>query len=671
MTIKRHWKKLLIAACAAILLILICAAAVPGAAASAASDDMSSYSISSYDITCTLNEDCTADVSEVITMSYYSGRFSRTITADGKTRIKDVRLYRETEDDEGEAVYTETKYSVTAQNRRTVTVKAKSEGGNGTETFMVTYRLTNLSLTKNKSDDTLYIINVGAGWSSSITASRISFTLNLPGGFHADSSSIFHGTWENPDTSASFQGTDEGVTTPGFGMCSLYYDEDTNSIYYEPTSNLKAGTGVSFWLLFDKGVLSSRVSTDFIQWLIPLLAGLALLAGILAIRFTVYKDREIFSLSKLRGLIGGKGNTHINAVASGDSGGITLPAAAEDGRTENPSPYSAPSVSSDPLTCRRVLERKIEDRDVVSLLFYWAQRGYIKISTKTASNPVLIKCTDGLPDECPDTWKNLYDKIFERNDRVGIKSVGKYIYPKLAAVREDANSKRETGYSKNPIIIGCVFAFLASLCVAVFPVFMPAAMSSHAMNPLYLVTMIPALLIFVFFSAIFVTRQRNSKNATTTFTVLACIYSVACIVLYCVFVPSGLFGVAGKIITSVLMLATVCVSSTMILRSDEYSGKLDDVKAVREFILNAPRGTIEKSFEKDQYLYYELLPYALLLRIGIPWSDKFRGYTMPAPAWLVQDEQKVRFAQIRDTIKNTYDVIMAQVVTSNVKGKKR
>ncbi|MCD8206596.1 MAG: DUF2207 domain-containing protein [Bacteroidales bacterium] len=650
MTTGKHRKKLIMAALAVVLLVVLCAA-VPKSTAYAADNDMSAYYVSSYDIICTLNEDCTADVTEVISMTYYSGRFTRTITADGKTRIRDVKLYTAAEDDEGETVYAEAKYSVTSENKRTVKVKAKSERASGTETFVVTYRLTNLSLTKNKSSDTLFLINVGSGWDTNISAGAISLTLRLPDGFRVSDSAIFHGTWDSPDTSAEFRDADGEYKNRTFGMCSPYYDEDTNSIYYEPTSKLNAGTGVSFWLLFDKGVLSSRVSTDFIQWLIPLLVGLALLAGVLAVRFTVYKDREIFSLSKLRGLFGGKKEIPGNTADSGDG--------------------DSPEMSLDPLTYRRVLERKIEDRDVVSLFFHWAELGYIGISVKNASNPMLIKNVDRLPETCPDSWREMYDKLFERTDRVSIKSASKYIYPQIAAVREEANGKRETGYAKKPILIGCVFAFAASLCAALYPLLMPAMLSSHAMNPLYLVTMVPALLIFVFFAAIYVTRQRNTRNATIAFTTLASVYSVACVVLYCVFVPSGILGMAGKIITALLTLATVAASATMVIRSDEYGRKLGEVRTVRNFILNATPGTIEKSFEENPYLYYEYLPYALLLRIGIPWSDKFRGYTMPYPVWLDQSGQKARFAQIRDTIKSTYDAILEQTVTANTKTKKK
>ncbi|MCD8207253.1 MAG: DUF2207 domain-containing protein, partial [Bacteroidales bacterium] len=229
----------------------------------------------------------------------------------------------------------------------------------------------------------------------------------------------------------------------------------------------------------------------------------------------------------------------------------------------------------------------------------------------------------------------------------------------------------ETGFSKKSIYVGCLFAVLAALFISFLPVFVPMRVSSHAFAPIYFVTIIPALLIFAFFAAIYATRHRNGKKLTVTFTAIASVYSIACVVLYCIFVPSGSFGLAPKIIASIITLAAEMFAASFVMRSDEYNEKLREVAEVREFILGTPRADMERILEKDPYVYYEFLPYALLLRIGIPWSDKFRGLTLSTPSWLVADENRLRFAAIRDTIKNTYDAILAQTVKPVTTNKKR
>ena len=91
-------------------------------------------------------------------------------------------------------------------------------------------------------------------------------------------------------------------------------------------------------------------------------------------------------------------------------------------KKENIVPVVNFSTEKDPLYVGLVIDGKTNREDLTSLIFYWANKGYIRLNLENEDDPILLK-DKNLPDGTPDYESILFDGIFSRGDEVAVSSL--------------------------------------------------------------------------------------------------------------------------------------------------------------------------------------------------------------------------------------------------------
>ncbi|MDE7301224.1 MAG: DUF2207 domain-containing protein, partial [Clostridia bacterium] len=221
-----------------------------------------------------------------------------------------------------------------------------------------------------------------------------SVTLNLPDGMIKDTIKCYVGRLGTTNTVSDYTVSGNTIT----------YSKD-----YLPKYN-----GVGFDIEFEDGVLSTK--TDMTPFWVAIVA-CVLLAALFAVKLVVFNKQTLTPI--------------INTQAPNDM---------------------------DPLIMGKLIDNKVDNSDVTSLIYYWANKGYLKIDMQNESDPMLLRMVVNLPDNAPDYQKQMYFDLFRSGDMVRISSLTNRFYTTVEKVTRTVNSRVKDLYDKKSATVSILFA---------------------------------------------------------------------------------------------------------------------------------------------------------------------------------------------------------------------
>ena len=133
---------------------------------------------------------------------------------------------------------------------------------------------------------------------------------------------------------------------------------------------------------------------------------------------------------------------------------------------------------------------------------------------------------------------------------------------------------------------------------------------------------------------------------------------------YALLLPSAIMRLASKIIVCAASFVCIIFSVTIISRSDAYTSYLNQIIGFRNFIIYAEKDRLEALLADNPYLYYDILPYALVLNVSDIWEDKFKGLEIEPPQWVVSPADTIiTFALLNAAIRTSSGAITAKMAT--------
>ena len=78
----------------------------------------------------------------------------------------------------------------------------------------------------------------------------------------------------------------------------------------------------------------------------------------------------------------------------------------------------------------KLIDNKIDNEDITSLIYYWADKGYLKINLDNKINPTIIRTVKLLPEGTPLYEQTLFYGMFGANDAVRVTDL-RYKYYKI------------------------------------------------------------------------------------------------------------------------------------------------------------------------------------------------------------------------------------------------
>lgn len=310
--------------------------------------------------------------------------------------------------------------------------------------------------------------------------------------------------------------------------------------------------------------------------------------------------------------------------------------------------HSAPD-DMDPLVMGKLIDNKADKSDVTSLIYYWANRGYIKINMpeekKAESGDIeLIQIRKCLPEGSPSYQVRMYERLFKSGELVKISDLANVFYSTVESVTKEVNSKNSKLYSGKSMAFAVLFALIGGLVMALTPMILAlTTISAKLFLVLPLFMLVPALVIFALTLTVRYFRLKFKKSKLILCYVGVALLAAVFSVIYVLLLPSYYVEVAPKILLCVVGFTTVMLSAFIVSRTDEYVEKLNQIVGFRDFIMLTEKDKLEMMLEENPELYYQVLPYAIVLGVSDIWENKFAALTIAPPSWTTRSYSDTMF----------------------------
>lgn len=535
------------------------------------------YAFIGYDLTYDVAENRKISVTEIMTVNF-TGRdstgFIRDIPVNAGEQVRNVRVKKlETGEEKSAVYYVDHLSGEDGTDFLSVDIGDSSHKFGLTETYILKYDYCLTKAQENKAIgdgyDYLSLNTVPAAHDGIFY--NVNVTVNLPQGFKA--------AYYYSGKAGGGSGQKLEAKALDGGLSQLYMSFDM----------LGANEGVTFDIRMEQGSLS--VFFDFTPyWFAIALAALIALMALIKVMF-FHKD-------------------------------ILAPVVN----------FEAPD-NMDPLIMGKLIDNKVNSEDVTALIFYWADKGYVKINLDDKDDPTIIRIKN-LPATAEPYEQVVFAGLFRNSDSVRPSQLKYNFYSTFERATAMVNDKNRGLFKSSSIGVSILFALIAGIIMGLAPMLMGMITVSHKLVYfLSFISLLPALVLYGFTETLAYNRYKYRGKKKAVFLGLTVLAVAALTALYTLLIPDMLLTVPAKIAISGLGFVAVAAAVMLISRTPEYNKKLGDIIGFRNFILYAEKDRLEKLIESDPQFYYHILPYAQVLGVSGVWENKFKDLAVPPPAW--------------------------------------
>ncbi|MCX7615646.1 MAG: DUF2207 domain-containing protein [Clostridiales bacterium] len=284
-----------------------------------------------------------------------------------------------------------------------------------------------------------------------------------------------------------------------------------------------------------------------------------------------------------------------------------------------------------------IIDSSADEKDVVSLILYWASKGYLSID-RTSKEDFLLTKNMELSEDAHNFEKHMFRKLFEGRDRVFLSQLKENFYTVIDTTKDliaDHYSTKENRlYSPGSRALGWSIRLLsyllvwASLFVTTYDMTYAAGVSMIGAFIGTGIVILPSL--FMGRTLKFWQSMRRVKRSATLIAVS--IFMVVVLLVYIAYMTIQKMGMAGFVIAIIFVLMNILgiFMSKRTKRGSELLGKLLGFK---NFIERAEKSRIERLVEENPSYFYDVMPFAYVLGVTDKWAKNFEGIAIRPPEW--------------------------------------
>jgi len=427
---------------------------------------------------------------------------------------------------------------------------------------------------KVNSQDFVYYDLVGTEWDCNVQ--DVSFAVTLPGGFDPEKIWFFTGSYGSTEKAA------------------VQYSVNGNTISGSLDGVLEPGEGLTLQIDLPEGYFDVPPAFPWNEVLI-----------VLALIFTI--------ISLLLFLLFGR-----------------------DGRLVTPVEFYAPEGITS-AEAGYIIDTMSDDKDVVSLVLYWASQGYLSIDRVGEKDFELTKQKD-LQSDAYSYEKHMFEQLFYNRNSVKISQLKKTFYTTIDTTKEllaDHYATKENRlYSTNSKAFGSLIRFLMGLLVG----FSAAVASYEATYSIaFAAVMAVICMVLVILSFAILRRTilrwraiRVAKRSAMLF--IGIIIVLLVMVGYMVYMTVQGMTMVGMAIAAMTLL-TGGISLFMRKRTKRGNELLGRLLGFKNFLERAEKDHIERLVEENPAYFYNVMPYAYVLGVTDKWAKNFEGMALRPPDW--------------------------------------
>ncbi|WP_372712807.1 DUF2207 domain-containing protein [Ilyobacter sp.] len=314
-----------------------------------------------------------------------------------------------------------------------------------------------------------------------------------------------------------------------------------------------------------------------------------------------------------------------------------------------------PPENITPAEAGYIIDGTVDTKDVTSLLFYWAEKGYIEIVEEdthgliemlTGKDYTFIKLKDRK--DAPYYETMMFQELFYKygdGNQVKLSALRNNFYKITNKVKSIIKKhkvlKTQTLYtdaSKN------LSALMKGL--AILPVFLEGYTRFYTLTgDLYIGLPFAGAFSLIIFGVTekivkliinFEVKREDMKLrfSRTLMNIIPFIIIVSVFFhIFTMMTFRGIFNIADIILKTVIFLISFILAEFTLKRTDYSTEILGKLKGFRNFLIHAEKSRLETLIKKNPQYYYNILPYAIVLGVTNVWADKFDGMASKPPRW--------------------------------------
>lgn len=307
-----------------------------------------------------------------------------------------------------------------------------------------------------------------------------------------------------------------------------------------------------------------------------------------------------------------------------------------------PSVQYQPPQGIDSASVGYIIDGAVEDRDVLSLIIYWADQGFLMIEEEKKGKLRLHRVRP-LPADAPDYAQTMFQALFKKGDVCKIEKLSGKFYDTIAAVKvqvkrcfqgERALYTKSSRLARKAAGLLCALPFGGSILLTGM-----TSYTSMGQGIVYMVCYISFLAgaCIVCYGV----DSWHSKSAPRRERLMAVGAALVCMGL------AGNGGVylqrvrEGEAFSYIALYGIVCaVSVGMVLLTAfmnkrtqacvEWMGRL---LGLRDFIETAELDRLQALAEETPQLFYHILPYAYVMGLSDVFASRLKGLALETPQW--------------------------------------
>lgn len=300
-----------------------------------------------------------------------------------------------------------------------------------------------------------------------------------------------------------------------------------------------------------------------------------------------------------------------------------------------------PPKGMNPAEAGYVIDNDLSVKDMTALLFYWADKGYLKIRNIDSSYSFeKIQAPDS---SAPMYEQHLFERMFAHGKKgiVGKEDLKYTFYMDIRDARKELLQGFQGEYALRSQKVEALRKLL--MLLSLVPLFLLNALAHYEIygDMLTAVLMSVGLLPILAPVMILLMLYRNykkgamAKGAMVAVTIILGGFTL-------MISPILLLGTTASAPYTVLGIALTLVAYCMscgIHKDSAYRQRLlSQLLGFRDFIKTVEKERLELLLKDDPEYYYHVLPYAQVLHVSDIWEHKFHDITLQAPQWYDSSE---------------------------------
>ena len=314
------------------------------------------------------------------------------------------------------------------------------------------------------------------------------------------------------------------------------------------------------------------------------------------------------------------------------------------GRDEKiiPSIQYQPPEGMDSAVVGYVLDGSVDDKDVISLILYWADKGYLKMKEKGQKDMEFIKLKD-IPDSEPRYQKTMFEALFKNRKKVKASSLQYKFADTVQVVKDDIKyDYKKNIYATSSKVARIVSFVLLQLPICLFAFIMMIFSPDGILN-----LILPLMAWVLYFIGMFLACHSVdkwyaiSKGARTGLPIASAVLSILGFIFYGLYYYVKIkrgelfdFFHVYLVIVAVSFIGVI-LTAFMKKRTHQCVEWMGYLAGLRDFIETAELDRMKVLAKDHPDMFYHILPYSMVFGLFDLYAKKLDALKLPAPDWYV------------------------------------